>query len=167
MTDPMHALNGLQEAIDVGVVSLEQFQPCELHPELCVMLDEPAPQVTRFTYAKFEATSNGAIVQAIALFIVTEPINGVLCFQAGYAVAGPVRRQGLGSRVVQAGIDELKNGMGRTPIKEFYVEAVVGVDNVASNKIASATISAKPEPIADALSGESALQYLRKVQVQA
>jgi hypothetical protein len=170
MTDPMDSLRGLQSALDSGAVRLQQFQPCVLHPDVSVMLDSPAPGCTRFTYAKLVPSpehDSRRCVHGIALFIVTEPIDGVACFQTGYAVAESARRKGLATALLQQGIDELTFGMSRTPVAEFYVEAVVGADNVASNKIAARVLSATPEAIKDEDSGEEAFQYLLKVRTRA
>ena len=78
MTDPMESLIGLQEALIARTV---QLQKCELHPSIRVLLDHPN-DIPRFTYAKIEDNK----VQAIALFVLTEPESGLPCFQIGYAV---------------------------------------------------------------------------------
>jgi hypothetical protein len=77
MTDPMVSLNGLRAALDERVQTLRQFQPCELHAEFRVMLVKPAPGATRFTYAKLDAPFPKTIVQAVASFLVPQPIEGV------------------------------------------------------------------------------------------
>jgi len=156
MTDPMDALNGLQAALDAGSV---QLRNCELHPTIKVLLDQPNG-TPRFTYAHIV----GNKVQAIALFAMTEPVDGVQCFQIGYAVAESMRGQGLGGRVLQQAIDELTHGLSRTPMKEFYLEAVVSPANLPSNKIAKRLIVDSAKECTDCFSNEPALQYLRRVQ---
>jgi hypothetical protein len=157
MTDTMAALTSLQQALNNGLVT---FQRCKLHPDLQVHLDEPSPRVSRFTYASI---SKGNVL-AIAMFVMAEPVEGVHCFQLGYAVLESARRAGLGSAIVAKGIEEIRNGFKATPLKEFYVEAVVGKYNLASNKIAAKVLSATPTEITDVFSGEPALQYLRLVE---
>jgi hypothetical protein len=156
MTDPMDALNGLQAALDAGSVDLN---PCDLHPEIRVLLDHPNG-TPRFTYAQL----SGKRVQAIALFAMTEPIQGITCFQIGYAVTEYARGQGIGTRVLQQAIEELNHGLSRTPVKEFYLEAVVSTVNVASNRIATRLLSDSPKSSNDCFSGEPIFQYLRRVQ---
>ena len=156
MTDPMDALNGLQVALSDRTVELK---PCDLHPEIGVLLDQPNG-IPRFTYAQVK----GNKVQAIVLFAMVEPVKGLPCFHLGYAVTESMRNQGIGIRILQQAIDELINGMCRNRIKEFYLEAIVSTENVASNKIAKRLISGGPELCKDAISGEPAYQYLRKVQ---
>jgi hypothetical protein len=156
MTDPMDALNGLQLALDAGSVRLNS---CDLNPNIRVLLDHPNG-MTRFTYAQVSENK----VQAIALFVLTETILGIPSFQIGYAVTESMRSQGIGTKVLQQGIEELKNGLSRTPMKEFYLEAIVSTINVASNKIAKRLITDSPELDSDCFSEEPIFHYLRRVQ---
>ena len=156
MVDPMDAPLKLQEAIDRDVVRL---RPGDVYPDLGVWMDKPAGR-PRLTYAK----TTGRTVEGIALFVHTDPIDGIPCFQTGYAVIETIRRKGVGSDIVTKGIEEMKNGLRRNGVKEFYVEAVVGVGNVASNKLAKRLLSDTPEEITDELSGEQAFQYLKLIK---
>jgi GNAT superfamily N-acetyltransferase len=106
----------------------------------------------------------GSKVQAIALFGLTEPIQGVPCFQIGCAVAESMRGQGIGAKLLQQAIEELRHGLSRTPMKEFYLEAIVSTANVASNRMVKRLIADTPEPGIDHFSQEPIFQYLRKVQ---
>lgn len=159
MTDPMNALIGLQRALDSGVV---RPRPGDLHSELAVIFDEPNG-TPRFTYALVGQSS----VQAIALFVRTDPVQGIHCFNIGYAVVEAARRKGLGSKVLGLALDELKNGLGRAGIAELYVEAVVSTDNAPSNKLASKLISGQPDPGVDSFTGEPMLHYLKKIELRA
>ena len=155
MTDPMDALNGLQQALDANIV---QMHACELFPSMAVLLDHPN-DTPRFTYAK---VLNGK-VHAIALFVKTGFIEDTPCFQTGYAVAVDQRNGGLGAQIVQQGLAELQNSMSRTLIKEFFVEAIVSTENTPSNKIATQLLSQSPISCKDEFTNEPALQYLRKI----
>lgn len=151
----MDALNGLQAALDARAV---QLSPCQLHSSIKVLLDHPNG-TPRFTYAYVV----GRTVQAIALFVLVEPYEGLPCFQVGYAVLGTMRGKGVGTHVLAQSIDELKNGLSRTPMKEFYLEAIVSTGNDPSNAIARRLISDSPSTCTDQFSNEPALQYFRKV----
>jgi RimJ/RimL family protein N-acetyltransferase len=155
MTDPMESLKSLQDAILSNIV---QLQPCELHPDIKVLLDHPNG-TPRFTYAIIEKKK----IHAIALFVLTEPIDGTPCFQIGYAVIENMRQRGIGQRVLEEAIAELTHGLRRTDMKEFYLEAVVSTSNEASNKIANKLISTPIRCDKDIYSGEQAYQYLRKI----
>jgi hypothetical protein len=157
MTDPMAALNSLQQVIDNRLVVLQR---CKVHRGLQLLLDEPAPGKTRFTYANI---SNGKVI-AIAMFALADRVNGVPCFQLGYAVLESMRNTGLGEATVRKSIEEISKGFKATPLQRFYVEAIVGVSNIPSNKIATKILSPAPTECTDALSGQPALQYLRLVE---
>jgi len=152
----MAALNSLQQAIDNRLVI---FLQCKVHRDLQMFLDEPAPGKPRFTYANI---SNGRVM-AIAMFAPGDRISGVPCFQLGYAVLGSMRNSGLGAATVRKNIEEISNGFKATPLQRFYVEAIVGVSNIPSNKIAAKILSLAPTECTDVFSGQPALQYLRLI----
>ncbi|WP_351123587.1 hypothetical protein [Shewanella sp. T24-MNA-CIBAN-0130] len=74
------------------------------------------------------------------------------------------RRQNLATEIVQKSIDEVKAEFQRKGISSFYVEAVVGIDNLASQKLANKLLSDKFEEITDDVSGENAYHYFCLVQ---
>ena len=156
MTAPMNALLKLQAAVDHGQVDLN---PCEIYPDLRVIADQPGGS-PRFTYANIE----GGKVLSVSLFVLTEPIRGIPCFQVGYAVIGSMRQQGLASDIVGKGIQELRNGLKRNGAQKFYVEAVVAVSNTPSNRLAQRLLSDTPKQCADAYSGQPSMQYLRLIE---
>jgi hypothetical protein len=67
--------------------------------------------------------------------------------------------QGWGRKVAISAIDDFKQGMVRAGVTSFYLEAVVGIDNVASQRIAACGISPSPKDITDNVSGLPALHY--------
>lgn len=156
MTDPTDALVSFQEYLPTGL----PLRPCALHPEVQVMMDEPAPGVTRFTYVTIE----DGVVTAMALFVNAEPVKGRMCFNIGYAVPPEYRRQGRAKAIVEAALDELRNGFGRAGVLPIFVEAVVGRDNAASQAVAHVVFSQSPDRIVDEESGKPALHYLLKLE---
>ena len=159
MTDPMEALRHLQFALTAREVEL---QPCELYPEIKVLLDHPN-DIARFTYALLD----GSKVQAVALFAMAAPIEGLTCFNIGYAVAEQPRGKGIASSLLERAIKEMAHGFSRTPMKAFYIEAIVSTLNEPSNRIAGKLVSATREEGTDAFSGEPIYQYVRKVECAA
>lgn len=155
IADPMGALVSLQREVRRGMPT----HPVDLSPGLKVVLDQPNG-VTRYTYARIE---HGR-VKSIALFVHHEPIDGVPCFNLGYAVPEVYRNRGWACEIVEQGIQELRRGLGRHGVKSFYVEAVVGKDNLASLRVASKIISNTPIEGTDSESGESVFAYLRLVE---
>lgn len=156
MTDPTDALKSFQAAFSQNKIAV---QPCSTDKNLFVSLDNPN-NTPRFTYVRLE----NKIVTALVLFVLTEPLKGIPCFQIGYAVPELYRGKRLAKGAISAAMRELANGFSNTPMTEFYVEAVVGNDNEASKGIASALISGTPIEITDAQSKLPALQFLRKIE---
>lgn len=155
IADPMDALISLQREVRRGMPT----HPADLSPGIRVVLDQPNG-VTRYTYARIE---HGR-VKSIALFVHHEPIEGVPCFNLGYAVPEAYRNRGWASEIVEQSIQELRRGLGRHGVKSFYVEAVVGKDNLASQRVASKIISDVPVAGTDSESGEPILAYTRLVE---
>ncbi|WP_455233490.1 GNAT family N-acetyltransferase [Geopseudomonas aromaticivorans] len=154
MTDPMNALIDLQKAVRKGFAT----QPGEINPALRVVFDKPEGHA-RITYARIEQGR----VKALAIFLMVEPIDGIACLQVGYAVPEFYHGRGWATEIVEQGIQELRKGMGRNGGKQFYVEAIVGKDNLASQRVAAKIFPDAPRETTDSVSGEPALAYTRLV----
>lgn len=155
MTDPTDALVSFRQALLDGEINL---RPGELDPDLFVYADSAAG-VSRITYVRLD----GQTVKAFVNVILTEPIDGLPCFQMGVAVPVQYRGKGYAKSTIAAAIAELKHGLARNKIPSFYVEGIVSVDNEPSKRVSAATISSTPTSVTDQDSGLPALQYLRKV----
>lgn len=154
MTDPSDALASFQDVLPSGQL---QLQRGVLDPTLFVHFDRPNGRA-RFTYVRIE----GMAVTAMAMLVMAEPEDGKPFFDLGYAVPITHRGQGRAKEIIAAGLAELAKGMGRAGARAFFVQAVVGDDNVASQHVAAATISGAPTAITDAGSGLPALRYFRE-----
>jgi hypothetical protein len=151
MTDPSDALPSFQAAYDGGLLEL---QSGHFEPALRLHVDHPNG-TPRFVYLLFEAET----IEAIVIFAVVPPVDGLPCFQIGYAVAPSRRGQGRAGYAVPLAIRELRHGFDKAGVPDFRVEAVVGVANVASNRIATRAISNEAKQIKDEFSGEAAFHY--------
>ncbi|WP_333692336.1 GNAT family N-acetyltransferase [Atlantibacter hermannii] len=152
MVDPSNSLASFQVALNNNLITLT---PCLLHPEMKVLQDN-AEGTPRLTYALLD----GEKVKGIAIYVPVEPIEGTLCFGLGYAVAEQYRKQGVASEIVQKSLEEI-HACFKRHIPKFYVEAIVGIDNYASNKVASKFLSQEPKACDDSCSGKPAQQYVR------
>lgn len=152
---PMDGLIGLQDALNKKLV---EFKQCELSKDIAMHVDYPGGNV-RFSYAKIEYGK----IQSYAVFIMAEPLNGLSCLNLGYAVPKEYREQGFAQDILKKSILELKNGLGRNKIKEFYLEAIVEIGNKISQKIASKIISDSPKKCKDEYSGQDALAYIKLI----
>lgn len=156
IVNPADALPSFQIALDRGELYLQQ---CEKDKGLFVHPDQ-TPHGIRLTYARIE---NG-IATALAIYFNDEPLDGLPCFQVGWAVPEAYRQKGRATATVRASLVELEHGFSaRGIIPSFYVEAVVGADNIASQKVAAATLSDTPDAGTDKFSGEPVLHYVKKI----
>lgn len=154
MTDPMPALLSYVDAFNDGRI---EAQACPGQRSLFVTQDQ-ANGSLRLTYARIVEGR----VQGIAMYCIVDPVDGIPCLQTGYAVVEYYQNQGVGAALVRDSLAELQPNLHRVGISAFYVEAVVGMDNEPSNRIACSILTDSPQQITDQFSGEPALQYLRK-----
>lgn len=155
MTDPSNALQSLQaELLRVGVT---QLQRGVLDRDLRVHFDKPDGGL-RVTYVRLD----GSTVTAFVEFASCEPIERTPCYAVGYAVPEKYRNQGRAKEILKAALSEMQRGFGR--LGAFYVEAIVGADNRASQRVAEQVISGAPEAITDKVSGLPAFRYVRRIE---
>lgn len=156
MIDPSNAMESFQQILLTGSV---QLQRGDINPDIFVHADTPAQGKFRLTYVNLDDVQIIAFVN----FAPCEPIEGIPCLQIGYAVPKPYRNQGRAKKAIEMAILEMQNGYKRAGIVKFYIEAIVEIDNIASQRVAQQTISSNPKSIIDEISGLPAFQYLRIV----
>lgn len=156
MTDPSDALTSFQDAYLRGVIDVQRG---EMSQDIYLHVDDMPDGSKRLTYVKLD----GRKVTALVNFVLVDPIEGRPCFMIGYAVPEAYRGQGQAKGAVRDAIAEMRAGFTRAGLTPFYVEAIVGADNLASQAVAAATLSSSPERVTDELSGQPALQYIKKV----
>ncbi len=156
MVNPMDGLKELQKAMDNDF----ELTPCALYSDLSMVADNPDNK-PRFTYVK---TDSGQIT-AYGVYVFADPIDGVMCLNIGYAVPPKYQHEGLGSEIIKKSIDELKNGIRRQGINEFYIEALVAVNNHVSQKLAKKFISTEFKKVTDSHSGQPAYHYTKLVRL--
>lgn len=155
LPNPHNAMLSFQEVLPHGVLPLQSGY---VDKSISVMMDEPNGE-RRLTYARIEAGQVVAFVSAIAC----EPVDGVPCFNIGYAVPDGLRRAGRATAMVEAVIEEMKAGFRRAGIRQFYVEAIVSVDNAASIRVAEKVLSPIQFTGEDDFNGGQVHQFLRLV----
>lgn len=154
ITNPVDELLSFQQALVKGEIKL---QAGKIDPELYVYSDATGDSI-RFTYVRLI----GLIVTGYATMVMTEPMHGLPCFHASVAIPEAYRGKGYAKNVLQAAMTELKDGLSRNNAPSFYVEAVVGVSDTPSQRLAEAAISPTPVAVTDSQTGGPALQYIRK-----
>ncbi|MGZ2744453.1 GNAT family N-acetyltransferase [Burkholderia stagnalis] len=158
LPDVAGALKSFQQALDANAITV---QPGDLDRNMLLHIDRPNGE-TRLSYAQMAGRSVVALVQ----FIPCEPVEGQPCFNVGWAVAEAYRGQGKARGAVVAAIKEMQNGFGRAGMKAFWVEAIVGEGNVASQRLAEKVLSGPVEKGEDSYSGDAVVQYLRRIDAQ-
>lgn len=156
MTDPTPAMVSMEEEIKGCRLQLTR---CHYDREIGAYADEVRGKM-RMAYVRLDEQGVAAFVNMVQ----TEALNGSPCFQAGVAVPERNRRKGYAKALLDSAIKEMAFGFGRTPIRQFFVEAVVSTGNVASNAVCRSVLSNSPEQIQDGPTGEPALHYVRKVE---
>ncbi|WP_157510301.1 N-acetyltransferase [Lysobacter sp. Root559] len=149
MTDPTAALTSFQRAVHARSISIERGR---LDPNVYVHFDQPQGEA-RFTYVRLD----GGAVTALANFMLNGSVDGAMCWAVGYAVPEGLRGQGRARDIVQSGIAELQNGFKDHP--RFFVEAVIDIENIASQRVAAAVLGGEPEAIIDGHSKRPAVRY--------
>ncbi|WP_449122853.1 GNAT family N-acetyltransferase [Pseudomonas sp. MPG01] len=158
MADPMLALLSFQKEFFAGMPTIASVNS----PNIRVFRDELNGK-TRFSYARVEQGQ----VRSLAMFVSAGTYNGVPCFDIGYAVATPWRGGGYAKEILAQGIKELSEGLCQaTGLSEFWIVAVIGVENYASQSVAKSALSDAPEKILDELSGLPALVFRRLISVE-
>ena len=152
LTDPFPAFVSFQEVF--GARQLE-IQRGRLDSRLRVHYDKPngAP---RFTYVLLD----GRTVTSMVEMVVCDPVEGLPCFNVGYAVAPAYRGRGLAKQLLVAAIAEMRTGFTGNP--PFYVEAIVSVNNIASQHVAAHGITTEIVECTDDATGEACYQYLKQ-----
>ncbi|HEU5047056.1 MAG TPA: GNAT family N-acetyltransferase [Rickettsiales bacterium] len=157
LTDPSIALRSFQEELLRGTVALKRGV---VVPDLYIHWDEPNGEI-RLTYVRLKDRT----VTAIVIFARCEPIGGAPCFNIGYAVPEAYRNEGRAKEVVEAAISEMRYEAKQNGISTFYVEAIIGIDNKPSQRVAEQVISATPTAVTDHISKLPAFQYIRKIDI--
>lgn len=157
MADPMSALLSFQKEVSAGMPTAGVVGS----PNIRVFRDEPNGK-TRFSYARVDEGQ----VRSLAMFVSGGAMDGIPCFDVGYAVAPPWRGCGYAKEIVIQGIKELSVGLRQaTGLTAFWIVAVIDPENHVSKSLAMCTLSTTPESILDEFSGLPALVFRLLVRI--
>lgn len=140
MKDPSGLLSQFQKLLDQGF----ELDSDAIVDNYLVMKDV-INNGNRYSIAKIVDKN----VQALAILGECDPINGVACYQLGYAVRTEFRNRGLAKEASERAIKELKNDLAKMNVHYFYVEAVVDRKNESSLKVAEKILSTNKIMILD------------------
>ena len=133
------------------------IHPCLTDKTIFAHRDAPNG-VVRYTFCKIE---NEKITSMVALCEM-DPHEGLPLFNIGYATAISQRKKGLAKALLKAAIYEMREMLKRIGINDFYIEAGIEKNNVASQKVASGVFKIAPFESYDPDSGTPTLAYLCK-----
>ena len=154
MADPHDGMVSFQQALHAGILELGRVTD---HEDLFSHFDIPAPGVHRLTYARLSADRR--TVKAFLSCVMNGEVDGFPCVAVGYAVPESERRQGYAKQILRDVINDQIRQVGSNGIETVYIEAVVDVTNLPSQRVAEAVLNVERESIIDSASGRSAYRY--------
>lgn len=127
---------------ETAIVAFKEFQKAlrnnliktdngTIHNDLQVYADRPEGNI-RFTYALMATATK---IKSSCVAVNTDAYKGKPCFDIGITTSEEFRRNGFAQEVLEKSIDELKQGLARNGIPEFYLELKVDKDNIASHSL--------------------------------
>lgn len=157
LVDPSDTLPSFQQAMNTGAIHIH---PCSLDKTLLHHFDYPQGK-PRMTYVRLDEQKQ---VTALIQFLHVEPYEGERCFGVGWAVPTEFRGKGRSGKTFLDALREIRHVfLSKNPGKGFYVEAIVGIDNLASLKTAKKVFASDGTPGTDSYSGEPILQFVRRI----
>jgi predicted acetyltransferase len=154
MADPQQGMVSFQQGLRAGILELAQVRQ---HQDLYSHFDVPTPGVARLTYVRL--TEDCSTVKAFLACIMNGEVEGFPCVAVGYAVPEDWRNQGLAKQMLRDVIQDQILQAGRNGRSALYIEAVVDVANLPSQRVAEAVLDVERESITDSESGRPALRY--------
>ena len=159
MADPHAGMVSFQECLQKGILKLARVGD---HLNLFSHFDVPAPGVGRLTYARL--SEDGRTVCAFLACIMNGEVDGFPCVAVGYAVPEKLRNRGAAKKILADVIQDQINQARRNGFPAVYIEAVVDVNNLPSQRVASATLGVDRESITDVASGRPAFRYTARYE---
>lgn len=160
MADPHQGMISFQQALHAGILELAQVST---HPNLYSHFDTPAPGVNRLTYVRLD--EDRITVRAFVVCILNGQVEGFPCVSFGYAVPEGMRNQGLAKQTLRDVIQDTLFQVGRVGTRAVYVEAVIDVENIPSQRVAEAVLAVERESITDSESGRPAYRYTKRFDI--
>jgi GNAT superfamily N-acetyltransferase len=159
MIDPSIPLKSFEKAVNKKDKALT-IRLSELDLTYRIVFDNPEPDVTRITIGKFWGRNLIGYVQVVP----AEDIEGVPAFGLGWAVSESHQRKGYGKQIVEQAVIEVKDLFAKKGLHDFWLEAIVGDTNKASNKVAVHSFGPHVKHSFDTNSGAPIFQYWKRIQ---
>ena len=154
MADPYQGMVSFQQALLAEKLAISLVSK---HQDLYSHFDVPAPGANRLTYARLN--EDRKTVKAFLSCIMNGKIDKFPCVAVGYAVPEDLRNQGFAKQILRDVVQDQIYQAGRMGVKVLYIEAVIDVTNLPSQRVAEAVLNVERESITDSASGRPAYRY--------
>lgn len=157
MPDPTDLIENLQHSLNDGLC----ISSHELDNGYKMFYDEPFVGGRRFIFAKIVNNQ----VQAMSIFGLEDDLDGITCWNVGYAVLKSYQRQGLASEAFNHGVMKLKEELKREGINKFVLEAVVDINNTPSVKLTEKLFKTQGQDMKENFTGAPALHFNKIITI--
>ena len=159
MADPHVGMVSFQEGLQAGILELV---PVPSKKNLYAHFDLPAPDTPRLTYVQL--ASDRKTVRAFLACIRNGQIDNFPCMAVGYAVPENLRNQGLAKQILTDVMQEQIALARQGGHSALYIEAVIDIENLSSQRVAEAVFNVEREDITDSESGRPAYRYTKRLE---
>ena len=151
MTDPHDGMVSFQQALRAGIIELARVSD---HQDLFSHFDVPTPGVHRLTYVRL--SKDHRTVNAFLSCVMNGEVDGFPCVSVGYAVPVNGRNKGRAKQILRDVINDQILQARDNGVEALYIEAVIDVTNMPSQRVAEAVLGVGHESIIDSVSGRPA-----------
>ncbi|MEP4921968.1 MAG: GNAT family N-acetyltransferase [Roseibium sp.] len=151
----MDSLTGLNAALKAGAIKL---QPTGTDPKVLLHADNPEG-TPRLSFVRMK----GAHATAIAVIVITEPLDNLPVIHIGCAVREDQRGKGLGRHVLTVALEDFRTSMATKGLTDYWIESLVEADNAASVAMTAKVLGIEPEEVTDDETGEPSFRFLKRV----
>ncbi|WP_145181925.1 GNAT family N-acetyltransferase [Pseudomonas sp. URMO17WK12:I11] len=154
MSDPHIGMVSFQKALDNRELSLG---PVRNHQDLYSHIDQPAPDTIRLTYVRLNP--DRSTVQSFVSCVMNGYVKGFPCVSVGYAVPEALRNQGHAKQILADVVKDQVYQAGQNGIRELYVEAIIDIRNIASQRVADSILTGSRDHLNEEASGRPAVRF--------
>lgn len=154
MSDPHIGMVSFQNALDNGELSPG---PVRGYQHLYSYIDQPDPETVRLTYVRLNPERSK--VQSFVCCIRNGFVKGHPVVAVGYAVPEALRNQGHAKRILADVVQDQVSQAGKNGIRELYVEAIIDITNIASQRVAGTILTGSRDQLEEGASGLPAVRF--------
>lgn len=151
----MDALTGFNAALKAGAI---EVRPTATDPKIFIHADSPEG-TPRLSFVRMK----GAHATAIAVVVITEPLENLPVIHIGCAVREDQRGKGHGRYVLTVALQDFQTSMAAKGLTDYWIESLVEADNAASVAMTTKVLGIEPEEVTDDETGEPSFRFLKRV----